>query len=308
MGALRRHRLGLRVRPAWAIARHAARHTLRTPAHLVVWLGALALAGVLPALTHVALLEKRRLVCDSLLALTLTSGVAAGMLGAVQAVGGDLARRSAALVLTRPVGRCAWLAGQVAGVSLALVPLWLSLALATLWGSRIARDPYLVEARALAAYGLALGLALVGAAASARRRGFGPAWAVSCPLALALVFALLAREGAALVDWSLLPALVAALAAGVLACAVAAGLALALEPAPALLAGAALFWLGLVGDGLWRGGLGWVLWLVLPNWQAHWAPGGADWLWAARVGGYSLCYAAAVILLGGRWLARGGWA
>lgn len=293
-------------RQVLVIARGAATETWRSPAHVVLSLCLPAFSAVLPQFACFGLQETRKLVCDGLLALTLTGGALAGTLAALGVVGGEVRRGSFALLRTKPVSREALLVGKVAGVCLAVLPLALTLGLAVLWGSRVAVDPYHLEPLGQRAYGLALSAA-VGLAALARRRwGWACALAWTLPATSLLGLLVLSRwgwggapgSGWGLVDLSLLPALALALAGVLLATLVAAAVSLLLDGSAALLLCAALFAVGLVSDG-W-GPLGW--WL--PNWQGCWAPGGATGALVARAWAAAVLYGAGLLWLASEQLAR----
>jgi hypothetical protein len=285
------------------IARLAATETIRSPFLAAALLAALLLAGVLPLLGYIALLEKRRLVTDSLLALLLTGGSLSAMLAAVQSVGGDLRRRSAHLVLSKPVERGLWPAAKAVGVSAGLAPFWFCLALAVLWGSRTAADAYVIDDRAAGAFFVSL-LAAIGLAALAGRRGraFPAALALAAPLCFTVGFLVLGQvgfrgmsgSGWQLIDWRLLPALVMAAPGIALAAAVASALALRGEPLGALLVGGLLFVLGLMTDYLFAGGVWRVLWVALPSWLPFWSPERANWPEVGRAAAYALLYGAAL--------------
>lgn len=269
------------------IAHLTAAQALRSAAFTLVWLAALAAAGVLPRLDYVALYEQRQLVTDSLLALTLSAGVLAGLLAAVDGVGGEVRRGTLALLRARGASGEVVLAGQLLGLALSLVPLWFSLALGVVWGARVAAVPFHSDNVASGGWWLAI---LVALAASGLLRGrLALAWTL--PLALALAAAALASVGAGWLraDWALFGPATLALGGMVLAAWLAAVLALCCEPVPALLLGAVIFLGGLTSH---HGLLAW-----LPSWSPfQQRAAGVDGL--LRAGGYLLAYGLALWAVG----------
>jgi hypothetical protein len=294
------------ARQLGTMAALAATETLRSPFFVAVLTAALVLAGVAPCLTYLAVHEKRRLVADSLLALTFTGGSFAAIVAAAGTVGGDLRRRSAALLLTKPVSRCAWFAGRVLGVGAVLSLFWFDLSCAALWGSRTAEVPgrWAFDAASALIYGLTL---LAGLALS-RGRAAGLVASLTLAMPLGLLAAALQTTpfgpGWRLMDFTLLPALARLLPGLWLAAGVGATAALWLDGSAALLAGAALFGLGLVSDGLLGHGALKVLWVVAPNWLVFWAAPDDGWAAAGRAAGYAGLYLAALVVFGAAALER----
>jgi len=194
-------------------------------------------------------------------------------------------------LLYRAVAPVALAWGRFLGLATALTFLWLPLAVAALWGSRVALDDHHADQPAAWLYFALVGLAVVAAAGCARfrRASFAAAlsgWlAVLLPAGLALL-GLLPRAGTsglALLDWGLLPALGLALPALWLGAAVACLAGLWLDGSAVLAATVAVFVAGLAGPAvLAEAGHGWAgAWL--PNWQSFWLERGTGVAWQPLV-------------------------
>lgn len=297
----------LGCRQILAIARNALAEMLRAPVFCLLYIAAIAIAGVLPLLDYLAFTQKRQLVADSLLALTITGGVFAAAVGAGAVLGDELGRRTALVVLAKPVARSVFLVGKMLGIAFAAGLFWAGLALALLWGSRVVGDDLRPERFAATCYfGTVVVALLLGAGADYfAGRSFASAASVWLPVCLGIGFVAIGFFGAqgkpgdgwSLVDWRLLPAAVAAYPALLLAGAVALTVSCWLEPGPTLLVTAAVFGLGLVAHGLG----GWAA--VLPDWQPFWVAdrlagdGHVPWSQVGRAVGYGVAYSAALVCL-----------
>lgn len=305
----------LAIRQLAAVAGHAAARILRAPVFCLILISALLLAGLLPALDYLSFLEKRRLVADSLLALSFCAGVFAAVAGAGSALGDQLRGGSASLVLSKPVSRFRFVAGQALGQAAALLPYWVCLGTAVLWGSRVAYHDYWPDTLGTAVYVAALAGALLAAAVAnyLLRRPFGPTAVVSLAVLLPAAFWLLLRvgyrghgsDGAALVDWHLLPAVALLYPALLLASAVALLASLWLDLAPAMLVTFGVFVAGLATDHLLSGcprPAAAVAAGLLPSWQRLWvadalAVGVVPWDFVLRAGAAAIAQAVALVLV-----------
>lgn len=310
--------MGLRLRQLAAIAQNSLADILRAPLFALVFLAAVVLAGVLPTFDYLSFLEKRRLVADSLLALTLCAASFAAAAGAVQTVGDEVRRQTANAVLSKPVGRWSFLLGKLLGLAAASGLFCLALGLATLWASRVCFDDYLVDRTAAGLYAgtVAAGLLAAAGADFLFGKSFCGAVVVSVTAALALGFGLLlalpggGRPGVALIDLTLLPALVLLWPAAMLAAGVAMIASLRFAAAPALMVTLVVFAVGLLSDYLFgrAAANSWaaaIVHRVLPNWQPFWIADAlaeevaVSWSYVARAGGYALAYLAGLWVLAG---------
>jgi hypothetical protein len=306
----------LRLRQLDAIARNAFAESLRAPVFGLAMICAVLLAGVLPTLDYLSFLEQRRLVADSLLALTTCTGLFAAAMSATAVVGDELRRRTALMVLSKPVSRGLWLAGKLAGLGAALGLLWLALGTAVLWGSRVAYHDYWPDTLAVKVYFGVVAVALLGAAGANFFFGRSFSEAAVVALAVLLPLGLVAMgqvgyrgtsvgPGWVLVDWGLAPAVVLCWPAMLLAAAVAMTAACWLDATPTLLVTAAVFALGLVSDYLSSRFVGFgstVVQVVLPSWQPFWvsdrlaAGEGVGWDYVAGSVGYAAAWSAGLLV------------
>lgn len=268
-----------------AIAQNALAETLRSPGFCLALIAALLLAGLFPVLDYLAFLEKARLVADSLLALCLMTGLFAAAHAATATVGDELRRRTALLVLSKPVSKGTFLGGKLLGLAGALLLFWAALAIAILWGSRVVGDDSHPEAFASRIYFVCLAVALLlgGGVNYVSGRSFPMVASLTLPVVLTLGFVALGFVGLgghgsggwALVDFRLLPAIVLCWPAMLLIAAVALSAACWLEAAPTLLLTFGIFALGLIADylvGRFASGslLARVAYALLPNFQPFW--------------------------------------
>lgn len=308
--------MALGFRQLTAIAGNAVAEILRAPLFCLVLLTALLLAGVVPTLDYLSFLQKERLVTDSLLALTTLGGVFAAASSAVAVVGDELRRRTALVVLSKPVSRGTFLAGKLVGVAAALAVFWVPLAVSVVWGARIAADDYHPDLRMTwLFYGsVATGL-LVGAGANyfaGRSFGMTAALALTITLPAGLAVAALAFPPGPgdppMVQWHYLPAAALCYPAMLLAGGVGVAAACWLEATPTLLVTLLVFCGGLVADyllGRHAGSspLAAALYRLLPNWQPFWvsdrvaAGEPAGWAYALRATGYALVWVAGLASL-----------
>lgn len=293
-----------------ALAQNAFVEILRAPFFALVLVFGLLLAALLPALDYLAFLEKRRLVADSLLALTWSLGALTAGLGAAGVVGDDLRRRAAPLVWSKPLGRTPWLFARWAGLTAALALLWLVFATATLWGSRIALHDYWPDRYAVGRLLtlIALALAIAGVANARFGRSFPETVALALASLMPLGLALLGRvgfrgqghHGWELVDPSLVQPLLLCLPALVLVAAVGVVAALALETVPTLAATMALLLAGM----LLAGPAAWPVRLLLPGFGSLWVAGEAAGMEAGRAAVAALLQAGGLVLVGAAALGR----
>jgi len=273
------------------IIRLTAADALRSPVYAVVWLPALLAAGGLPLLDYLALHEKQRLVVDSLLALTLSSGALLGMLLAYDGVGGEVRRGALALLRARGVAPAVWLSAKLLGLALALAPFAFSLGLGVVWGSRVAAHPFHNDVEAALGWWLALTAAT---ALWALGRGrWRLTWLVPALLSVAVV---VLRAGWERDDWASLPGVAQAYGGMALAAWVAAVLAVAFDGVAALWLAVAVFLAGVAADG-WLTGAGRALWLAGPSWSLFQQPAGG-WPAAARSMVYLAVYGVALVAFG----------
>jgi len=293
----------------YALQVDTVRGTLRRPAIGLLLLVAVLLSGALPTLDLLSFLAKRALVADAQLGMIFLSGTLAAGLAVASGLGDEL-RRGAPELLYRHVSPAGLAWGRFVGLATALTVVWLPLAVAALWGSRVALDDYHDDVIAARIYFALVGLAIVLAAGQSRvrRASFSSAlcgWlAVLLPLGLLLLTRIprAGLSGAELIDWALVPAAALALPALWLAAAVAWLAGLWLDGSAVLAATVGVFLAGLalpsmvaIRGPVWLGA-----WL--PDWQPFWLVRGSDVNWPALTA--AGLQAAAVVSLTATVLAR----
>ncbi len=189
----------------WTIGWNAFRETVRQPVFCVV----LAIAGGLIALSPVfsmfTLLESERLVKDMGLSTILVAGLLLAVLSASNVVSEEVRGRTALMVVSRPVGRWAFVAGKFLGLALAqLVAVYL-LGLVLVMTVRIGVPEAVyskIDTRLIwgEAGGTALALALAAAVNYFFDRPFPSSlvfWVSVLLTAVVVIFGFLDREGKA---------------------------------------------------------------------------------------------------------------
>lgn len=306
------------MRQFTAIASNAFMELVRQPIYLLLLTTSACFCVFLSAVPYFGFGEDPKLVKDSTLAVTLLSGLLTSVLCASASVAQEIRTGTALTVLSKPVGRTTFLLAKYAGLAGALVLITYADMVATLLASRMAFDAYgNADTLSLSIYAAAAALAFgVGGFANFfLRRSFVSdtvfAFVVLTTVALWVVvqFTTLDRafDGAAKVDWRLVPAGVLIL----FALLVLAGLALAcstrLDTIPTLAICSAVFLLGLMPDYLFKGaadaGAWWakVAYAVVPNWQQFWLADALEdqksipWSYVAKAAGYLATYLCAAL-------------
>ena len=205
------------MRQFTAIASNAFMELVRQPIYLLLLTTSACFCVFLSAVPYFGFGEDPKLVKDSTLAMTLLSGLLTSVLCASASVAQEIRTGTALTVLAKPVGRMTFLLAKYAGLAGALVLITYANMVATLLASRMAFDAYgNADTLSLSIYaaGAVLAFGVGGFTNFFLRRSFVSdtvfAFVALTTLALWVVvqFTTLDRafEGAAAVDWRLLPA------------------------------------------------------------------------------------------------------
>ena len=119
-----------------AIARNTLTEVVRTPAYGIVLAAALALLALAPAFTMFSLSENTKLVKEMSLATVQLAGLLIAALSASASVTREIESRTAATVLSKPVGRLEFILGKYVGLLLALVVAFVLLTITLLLAGR----------------------------------------------------------------------------------------------------------------------------------------------------------------------------
>jgi len=291
----------------------------RQPLILLLTATCVVLTGLLPSTAVFAFGEEARLVRDGALAIHLVVGLLVAGAAAAATIYTEIKRGTAATILCKPVSRSLYFLSTYAGVLMVILMFSAIALLAGLLSVRMVLPGMQTDGRVggifLAAMLVAFGYAT--AANFIFRRSFvSQAWVAMLPcLAAAFIAsAWLDPNGhrvhfGSLMAWQMVPAgILVSLAVMVLA-ALAVSFSTRLPPVLSTSACAALFFLGLVSDYLFRSAAAtsWLAGLsyrLLPNWQDFWivdalsGGGNIPWGYVTGAAGYAALYAAAVLALG----------
>jgi hypothetical protein len=272
------------------IAVNAFMELIRQPVFLLLMTSSAVFCSFLASIPYFGFGDDPKLVNNSVLAVTLLSGLLLAVLSASNSLAREIRTGTALAVLAKPVGRARFLLAKYAGIAGALAVLTYVNLIACLLASRMGYDAYgSTDWLALGIFNgcLALAYAMGGFSNFFLHRGF-VADAVLCVVLMATVaFAIIGffdkeakvQTFAAGVDWRMVPAgLLLLFALWILA-----GLAVLcstrLELISTLVICSGFFLVGLMSDYLF-GKLGgteeggpWyavALYSVLPNWQQFW--------------------------------------
>jgi len=272
------------------IALNAFMELIRQPIFLLLVTSSAVFCVFLASVPYFGFGDDPKLVKDSVLAVTLLSGLLGAVLSASNSLAREIRTGTALAVLSKPVGRTPFLLAKYAGLASALAVLTYVNLIACLLASRMGYDAYgSTDWLALGLFTGALALAY-GLAAFSNfflRRPF-VSDAVLCVVVMAtlgfLVISVFDKEGklqsfAAGVDWRMVPAGLLILFALWMLASLALLCSTRLELTSTLAICSGFFLVGLMSDyfyaklgGTERGGPWYavVLYTILPNWQQLW--------------------------------------
>lgn len=293
---------------------------VRQPIFLLLMTSSACFSVFLAVVPYFGFGDDPKLVKDSTLAVTLLSGLLTSVLCAAASVGQEIRSGTALTVLAKPVSRTTFILAKYVGLAATLLLITYTNMVATLLASRMAFDAYgNADTLGFSIYmaSVALAFAVGGFSNFFLRRTFVSdaafAFVVLTTVALWVVaqFTVVDRafDGAAHIDWRVVPAGVLIL----FALWILAGLALAcstrLEVIPSLAVCTAVFLLGLMTDYLFKGpadaGVWWakIGYAVMPNWQQFWLADALEdkksipWAYVIKAGGYLVTYVCAALAL-----------
>lgn len=308
------------MRQFLAIASNAFMELVRQPIYLLLMTSSACFSVFLAVVPYFGFGDDPKLVKDSTLAVTLLSGLLTSVLCASASVGQEIRSGTALTVLAKPVGRMTFLLAKYVGLAATLLLITYTNMVATLLATRMAFDAYgNADTVGFSIYmaSVALAFAVGGFSNFFLRRTFVSdaafAFVVLTTVALWVVaqFTVVDRafDGAARIDWRVVPAGVLIL----FALWILAGLALAcstrLEVIPSLAVCTAVFLLGLMTDYLFKGaadaGVWWakIGYAVMPNWQQFWLADALEdkksipWAYVIKAAGYLVTYVCAALAL-----------
>jgi len=260
---------------------------VRQPVFLLLLTGSGVFIVFLATVPYFGLGDDVKLVKDMALAVTFLAGLLGAVLCASASVAQEIRSGTVLTVLAKPVDRATFLLGKYAGLAGVLTLLTGHNLVASLLASRIAYDAYGEADRlAMGLYALAaVGAYLAGGFLNYfLRRTFvsDAVWAVVllCGAVAGWVMNFTQHErsfdGAQLVDWRLVPAIVLILFALLVLAAVALACSTRLDVIPTLAICCAFFMVGLVSDYFFgrpaSEGVLWakVVYALTPNWSQFW--------------------------------------
>ena len=293
---------------------------VRQPIFLLLMTSSACFSVFLAVVPYFGFGDDPKLVKDSTLAVTLLSGLLTSVLCAAASVGQEIRSGTALTVLAKPVSRTTFILAKYVGLAATLLLITYTNMVATLLASRMAFDAYgNADTLGFSIYmaSVAVAFAVGGFSNFFLRRTFVSdaafAFVVLTTVALWVVaqFTVVDRafDGAARIDWRVVPAGVLIL----FALWILAGLALAcstrLEVIPSLAVCSAVFLLGLMTDYLFKGpadaGVWWakIGYAVMPNWQQFWLADALEdkksipWAYVIKAAGYLVTYVCAALAL-----------
>jgi hypothetical protein len=309
-----------------ALSALTAREATRQPICLLLTTTCVVLIALLPLVLLHKFGEDGKLVRESALAFHFVFGLAIAGLAASSSLGRELRGGTAAVVLSKPVGRESFFLAKFAGVCGMLLAFSLCAGLATLLSERIAEklpaDPdaagYVTDGQTARLLLAAPALAFLAAAwLNYRRRApfqsTAYAWVVALVSGAFLLAGFFDLDGRFApynlhVQWRISAASALVTLALLVFAAIAVALATRLRTAPTVALCAGIFLLGLVTDHLFgRPDAGFapaVLRWMLPNWQHFWladaldAGGAVAPAYLIHAAAYALLYGTGVLALG----------
>ncbi len=309
------------MRQILTIAANAFMELIRQPVFLLLATSAAVFNIFLAAVPYIALGDDPKLVKDSVLAVTLISGLFGAVLSASSSVGKEIRTGTALAVLAKPVSRTQFLIAKFLGVAGALTVLTYINLLSVLLASRMAYDAYGdADMAGTAVYYGAVLLAyfVAGVSNYFLRRPFASdgvlALLVTTTIAYIIITNFMVLKHTVevapnRVDPRMVPVTVLILFALWTLAGVALACSTRLETIPTLAICSGIFLLGLMSDYLFgrpaEAGAWWakLLYTITPNWQLFWTadtlePGkpGVPWSYVAQAFGYVVGYLGATLM------------
>ncbi|MDA0577134.1 MAG: hypothetical protein O3B24_03445 [Verrucomicrobia bacterium] len=314
------------IQPFFALTGLTAVEAIRQPILVLLFTACVTFTAVTPMVLLHTFGEYGKMARETGLALHFLLGLLAAVQAAASSLAQEVRSGTAAVVLSKPVGRHTFFLAKFTGIALVILAFSLGAALATLLSERVAERlthtaagaEELIDWRTawwLLAAPL-LGLAVAGLLNYTRRVSFGSTafLLIICALLLVLLTSgAYDRTGARAsfdlrVDWRVLPAGVLITAALLVISAVAVSLSTRLRPAPTLALCGLIFILGLLWEYLFGQAptsplSGW-LYSIAPNWQHFWVSdaltggGTIPWSYVGQVMIYAATYIGAILCLG----------
>ncbi|MFH1477576.1 MAG: hypothetical protein ABIH24_08840 [Verrucomicrobiota bacterium] len=304
---------------AWTLATNTVLDIIRQPVILLLTTTCVVLIMLLPSTAVFAFGEEARLVHDGALALHLVFGLLVAGAASAATIYTEIKRGTAATVLCKPVSRSLYFLSTYAGILMVLMLFGAIALLAGLLSVRMVLPGMQTDGRIGVFFLTAMLIAFGYAAISNfmfRRQFVSQAFTglLPCLAAAFVATAWLAPNGhvvqfGSLMAWRMVPAgILVSLAVMVLA-ALAVTLSTRLPPVLSTSACAALFFLGLVSDYLFRTAAATSWWAnlsyrLLPHWQNFWivdalsGGGNIPWRYVITTAGYAGLYTIAVLALG----------
>lgn len=269
-----------------AMAGLALREMLRQPLTLLLMTSAVAGIGLMPILTTHTLGEAEKMIADNALALHFFLGLLLAGTAACQSLSGDIRRGTAATILSKPVGRVAFLLAKFAGIAGGMLLFSAVATPASMIAMRASALPYAIDWPVALPLLAAIPVAFAAAAAVnyLTRRPF-----VSDAIGLLAVAVLLAfvvaglqpKEGetaarfGGFYTWDLVPVNALIAMALLLLAAIALALATRLDVVPTVTLCGVVFLVGLMSDHLFgrhaaHSRIAAAFYAVVPNWQHFW--------------------------------------
>jgi len=315
-----------RSRQFIALSALAAREAIRQPIFLLLTVSCAALSAALPIVLMHKFGEDGKLVRESALAFHFVFGLFVTGAAASWSLSREVGSGTAAVVLSKPVGRETFFLSKFAGLVAVVAAFSASATMSALLSERVserfAAEPlpggYVLDWRTAGRQWLAIGLALLAAGlASYRRRPFGSSafrFLLGFQAAALAACGFFDRTGAWAplqwnLDWRIVPAAALVTAALIVFAAIALALSTRLRTVPTVTACCVIFLAGPMSDYLFgqRAAVSpaaAAAHRLLPNWQNFWlvdalADGGTIPLpYMLRALAYASLYAGAVLLAG----------
>ncbi len=262
------------------VARNTFRESLREPIFHILLSVAMALIGIFPTLALYVFREQTKLVIDSAMSTTLVLGLVAAVLCAGNTVHGEVARGTASLVLSKPVGKSTFLLAKIGGIVAALTLFVTACACASILAVRMAKDQFELDYLIMSLFYGALILAQAWGAARNffSRKSFPESASMAMVVFVAALLGLsrfISVENAIPpFPYEMIPVLILLFFAVWMMGAITVALSTRLSLVPNLCISAAIFMAGLISDYLF-GGAEWpsikaLLYALIPNWQFFW--------------------------------------
>lgn len=266
---------------------------IRQPVFLLLISASSGMILFLAGMPYFGLGEDPKLVKDSALAVTFLTGLLGAVIGASTSLAHEVRQGTALAVLSKPVGKVAFLVAKFFGVAAALIVMTYVNLVAALQASRMVFDVYSgTDWPALLLFFGAMAMAYLLAAFANffLERPFVQTAVILLVFLVSLAFWWTVRftrhevsaQEAAVVEWRIIPAGILILFAILILAGLALACATRLELVPTLTICTLFFLLGLISDYLFgrfaENGIWWAqgIYAVLPNWQLYWMSDALD--------------------------------